>query len=123
MSSRRTRRAVAVAGTAVLLLVLVTASCGGRGLPARTQANGVADQAAATAESVVAVTAPRASAPAASTWATDPLVGTESAAEKPQLTAGPLAMPDLTAIEQFLDDLDAALGADATADTEEGSTR
>lgn len=35
--------------------------------------------------------------------------------------AVPLATPDLTAVQQLLVDLDAALGADATADTDEGS--
>ena len=57
---------------------------------------------------------------------TDP-VATEAAGSTsgpttaPIAGPAPLATPDLTAIEQLLDDLDAALGADATADSDEGS--
>ena len=124
MPNHRVKGAATVAATLVLLVV-VTAGCGWRGLPAGSAVDGAAGQAAATAEPTAAVT--ETTGPAPTTDATEPPAGTEPPAAttpsvaSPQPTAAPLVMPDLGAIDQLLADLDAALGADATADTEEGS--
>jgi hypothetical protein len=125
MSSHRIRGAATVVATLVLLVV-VTAGCGRRGLRDAPAADGgAAGQAAATAERTAAAT--ETTGPALTTDATEPPAGTEPPAAttppvaSPQPTPAPLVAPDLTAIERLLADLDAALGADATADSEEGS--
>ncbi|TAJ99657.1 MAG: hypothetical protein EPO36_11410 [Chloroflexota bacterium] len=125
MPNRSSRAALAVAGT-VLLLALVTAGCGRRDSVAG--ADGVAADstagATATAKAPPTATAPIETTDASQTPDTSQPpapTGTAGAGAKP--TAAPFATPDLTAIEQLLADLDAALGADATADTDEGSPR
>ena len=121
MSSHRSRGVFAVAGT-VLLLAAVTGGCGRRDLPAGAEPDGAAaGQAAATSQPTAKATEPGAPAPAVTPVASDLPAATNPPASSPQPTPAPLVMPDLTAIEQLLADLDAALGVDATADTEEGS--
>jgi len=136
MPNLRSRGALAVAVT-VLLLALVTAGCGRRGLPA---AAGVGDPAASAAASGFAASPTTAAAveptqpaepaePAASGTvaatpslaATQPPAAGQPPAQGAEPTAAPLQAPDLADIERLLADLDAALGADATADTDEGS--
>jgi hypothetical protein len=128
MSSHRVRGALAVTGT-VLLLVVVTAGCGRRGLPA-APGDG-AGAAAATAGPATAGPATATESPAAAVpESPDPeptpaasLAPTQPAAASSQPAAAPLATPDLAAIDDLLEELDAALGADATADTDEGRPR
>ncbi|MBF8289739.1 MAG: hypothetical protein HW391_707 [Chloroflexi bacterium] len=131
MSSHRSRRTLAVTG-ALALLTLVTAGCGRRdlaadglvasappaGVVASASTTGVSDP--GTGQTVPAWT----SAPAPSATAEQTGTPASAATQAPAATqSAPLATPDLTAIEQLLDDLDAALGADATADTDEGSSK
>jgi len=124
MPNHRVKGAATVAATLVLLVV-VTAGCGRRGLPAGSAAEDPVGQAAATVDPTAAVSGTF--GPAVTIDETEPSAGTEPPAAttpsvaSPQPTAAPLVMPDLGAIDQLLADLDAALGADATADTEEGS--
>jgi hypothetical protein len=120
MSSHRVRGALAVAGT-VVLLVVVTAGCGRRGLPVGAVPDGAAGQAGGPS-SVEATAVPTEPAgPAATIVATEPPAATTPPVAEPPPTAEPMTVPDLSAIDQLLADLDAALGADATADTDEGS--
>lgn len=126
MPNHRSRGTVTAVATLTLLLV-VTAGCGRRGLPAGSALDGAAGEAGGTSavESTDAPTGP--AAPAATNDATEPPAGTEPPAAttppvaEPPRTAEPMTVPDLGAIDQLLADLDAALGADATADTDEGS--
>jgi hypothetical protein len=112
-----------------VLLALVTAGCGRRGLPAA--AGGGAWAAAATAGPATAGPATATESPAAAAPESpdpEPTVAataapTQPPAASPRPTAAPLATPDLAAIEDLLSELDAALGADATADTDEGSPK
>ena len=133
MPNLRSRGVLAVIGT-VLLLTLVTTGCGRRGLSTLAGADDPATgQAAASPASVsVEPTQPAEPAePAASgtVAATPSLAATQPpAASQPpnpgtQPTPAPLATPDLDSIERLLADLDAALGADATAATAEGSPK
>ncbi len=115
------RRTFAVAGV-VLLLVLTTAACGRRDLP--TNVGAVAAPADATENA--ATSAPTSVQPETAAPAPTATPGTSpgpTVLATPGPTLAPLATPDLTAIQQLLDDLDAALGADATADTDEGSSK
>ena len=137
MPNHRSPGVFAVAGT-VLLVAVVTAGCGRRGLPAAVAGGdeavaspvaaatsvptepvptGTTDAAEPGAESPPGVASPpgAASPPAAAATA-PPNPGT-------QPTPAPLATPDLDSIERLLADLDAALGADATAATAEGSPK
>lgn len=133
MPSHRSHRILAVTG-ALVLLATVVAGCGRRDL--------VADQAAGVAASPPAASVGPALPSVGSNPSGGPTASTESDAPEPSATAEqtatpasaatpapaatqsvPLATPDLTAIQQLLDDLDAALGADATADTDEGSSK
>jgi hypothetical protein len=130
MSSHRIRGALAVAAT-VVLLATVTAGCGRRGLAAGAgpdaAGDGGAGPASAATQPTVGATAPGVTGPTPSAdpagppAATEPTSTTDEPAPSPHPTPAPLVAPDLTAIERLLADLDAALGADATADTEEGS--
>ncbi len=104
---------------AAVVVAVVATGCGRRGAaaagtptqdpgaPAATVGIGQADP------SGLATPSPAPSTPAPSALA---------AATPPPATPAPLATPDLSSINQLLADLDAALGADATADTDEGST-
>lgn len=117
MPNHRDRRALAVAGVAIAL-AMATTGCGRFG---RTDAPEDAVGASAGA------TAPATPLP------TDELAATRSPAPGTTPTAGPtgqsgstpapLTTPDLTAIQDLIDELDAALGADATADADEGSPK
>jgi hypothetical protein len=132
MSSQPIRGALALVGT-VVLLATVTAGCGRRGLPAAgTGPDGGAGSEAAATQPVSEPTTTGATASDSVAGPTEPPAGaTESPAAAgqpapsvepiPAPTPAPLVAPDLTAIEQLLADLDAALGADVTAETEEGS--
>lgn len=121
---QRHHRTLALAGAAVLALV-VAAGCGGR--DARADGD-TANEAASSAGTGVAILEPAAS-PSPAATPPDATLGAGAAATEvpaPQATpapptAAPFVAPDLTAIERLLDDLDAALGADATADSDEGS--
>lgn len=126
--NHRSRRALAVTGVA-LLLALVTTGCGRRDLQseAGTGASAVSPTAEMPASSSAAVrTDPPEPVPPepAVPGTADGLLPAAVATPPPTLAplAVPLATPDLTAIQQLLDDLDATLGADATADTDEGSS-
>jgi hypothetical protein len=140
MPNHRSRAALAVAGT-VLLLAVVTAGCGRRGLPA-TVAGGdeavASPVAAATSvpteplptepvptEPVPTEPVPTGTTDAAEPGAASPPAAAATAPPNPgtQPTSAPLATPDLDSIERLLADLDAALGADATAATDEGSPK
>ncbi len=119
MSNHRSRRILAVAG-AVLLLAIVTTGCGRRAEPADAAAG--SPSAEMPASTAVAVR----TNPTESVGPESPVPGPADGAgpteaPAPQPTHAPLATPDLIAIEQLLVELDAALGADATADTDEGS--
>jgi hypothetical protein len=126
MQSHLSRRALAVTGT-VLLLALATTGCGRRGIePGAAAATATAGTPAAT----VGAPGPDATGDPGETAGPDATGDPGASAEPgsnqvtaatPKPSAAPLATPDLTAIQQLLDDLDAALGADATADTDEGS--
>lgn len=124
MSSHRSPRCRAVAiGGVALLLALVAVGCGrnDRGADAANAApDTVGSETAAFALNAVS---PGALAPswAFTSAATQAPAESQAPVTTPQPTAAPLATPDLTDIEQLLDDVDAALGADATADTDEGS--
>ncbi|MCI0582543.1 MAG: hypothetical protein L0227_06555 [Chloroflexi bacterium] len=127
MPNHRSRGASAVVGT-MLLLALVTAGCGRGGLPPAAGAGSGPDEGLAGPSATA--TGPTSSPPVetaapSSTPATSPPGATEPPGLAPEVTPAPLAPivpPHLTAIEALLADLDAALGADATADTDEGST-
>jgi hypothetical protein len=118
----------------VLLLALVMAGCGDR----RVTAAGTAPASPSTGTPAIAPTfasnpastaAPTPSATAAfqEDGATPVLAQsappTPSAAPRPSTGPAPLATPNLTAIQQLLDGLDATLAADAIADIDEGSTK
>jgi hypothetical protein len=128
MPNLRIRGAVTVVAM-LALLVVVTAGCGRRSLPAGSAFDGAFGQAGGTSafEATDAPTGPAAPAAGSTPDATEPPAGTEPPAAttlpvaEPLPTAEPTTLPDLSAIEQLLADLDAALGADATTDTEEGS--
>jgi hypothetical protein len=142
MPNHRSRGVFAVAGT-VLLVAVVTAGCGRRGLPAAVagEDEAVASPVAA-ATSVPTEPVPTEPVPTGTTDAAEPgaasppaaaahaAAATAPAAAAPappnpgaQPTPAPLATPDLDSIERLLADLDAALGADATAATDEGSPK
>ena len=112
-----------------MLLAAVTAGCGSRGLPAGTGPDDGAGQEAAETQPAAEPTATGAIEPGPPAVSAGPPAATDVpaatgepvASPHPPPTLAPLVAPDLTAIEQLLVDLDAALGADATADTEEGS--
>jgi hypothetical protein len=141
MPNHRSPGVFAVAGT-VLLVAVVTAGCGRRGLPAAVAggdeavASPVAAATSVPTERVPTEPVPTEPVPTRTTDAAEP--GAESppgAASPPaaaatappnpgtQPTPAPLATPDLDSIERLLADLDAALGADATAATAEGSPK
>ena len=140
MPNHRSRGVFAVAGT-VLLVAVVTAGCGRRGLPAAASGGDEAvasPVAAATSvptgpaptEPVPTEPAPTGTTDAAEPGAASPPAAAAPAAAAPappnpgaQPTPAPLATPDLDSIERLLADLDAALGADATAATDEGSPK
>jgi hypothetical protein len=121
MSNRQRRSFLAVAGT-VVLLALVLAGCGRRLLPAGGQAAAGAEGGPG-ASSIAATPAATsgASEPSASVAASEPPTASDAPIASPQPSRAPLATPNLSQIQALLDDLDAALGADATADTDEGS--
>jgi len=126
MPKHRSRGASAVVGT-VLLLALVIAGCGRRGLPAAAGSGSDGGLASPTAASTGSTSSPpvETATPSPTVATTSPPPAIEPPGPAPEPTPAPLAPivpPDLTAIEQLLADLDAALGADATADSEEGST-
>ena len=124
MSSRPGRGILSLAVT-VLLLTLALAACGRRDLPAAVGA--VASPGAVVnpsnpavlATSVHGATLPGPTGPAA-TEAPTPMP-TPTPAATPEPTPAP--MPDLTSIQRLLDEIDADLGADARADSDEGSSQ
>ena len=126
MPNHRSRGVLAVAGT-VLLLALVTAGCGRRGLPAAAGVDDVAASGAAAGPTAAAAVEPSEPAPMATATATqapeatEPPGASQPPSAGPQPTPAPLATPDFSAIDDLLADLDAALGADAIAESEEGS--
>jgi hypothetical protein len=128
MANARTRKAATFIALA-LLLVLVTAGCANRRLPEDAGAAGAAaGQTGPTLEPqpVAVVPASPASPATAAPEATPDPTPSPAATKAPPPgatppTAAPLAMPDLSTVERLLADLDAALGADATADAEEGT--
>jgi hypothetical protein len=140
MPSHRSPGVFAVAGT-VLLVAVVTAGCGRRGLPTAVAGGDeavVSPVAAATSvptERVPTEPVPTEPVPTGTTDAAEPGAASPPAAATPaaaatappnpgtQPTPAPLATPDLDSIERLLADLDAALGADATAATAEGSPK
>jgi hypothetical protein len=119
--SHRTWRALAVIGT-VLVFALVIAGCGRRGLPAEA---GVDDAAATQAAATTGPTTRPTTLPTIAAPVSPPsaAASAQPVTSAPVATTPPLAAPDLAAIEDLLKELDASLGADATADTDEGSPR
>ena len=129
MPNHRSRGVFAVAGT-VLLLTVGTAGCGRRGLPAAVAGGDEAvSSPVAAATSVPTEPVPTEPVPTGTTDPAEPgAASPPAAATAPpnpgtQPTPTPLATPDLDSIERLLADLDAALGADATAATDEGSPK
>ena len=116
MSNRRSHRAIAATG-AILLAAVVTTGCGRRGLPVDSVSVATSPGPALVAASAALETI----SPNPTPNPTRDPTPTISPAASDTPVAAPLATPDLTAIESLLADLDAALGADATADTDEGS--
>lgn len=119
-------RAARVAAAVALLVALVVVGCGRRGIVADdAAADGAATSAVPTSGRVGPITSPESTetapadaSPASGGGATvSPAPGTPS----PAPTIAPFEAPDLTAIQRLLDEIDAALGADATADSDEGS--
>jgi hypothetical protein len=116
MSSRPGRGILSLAVT-VLLLALALTACGRRDLPAAVGAVASPDAVlnpsnpAVLATSVAGATLPGPTGPAA----------TEAPTPAPAATPEPT--PDLSAIQRLLDEIDANLGADATADSDEGSSQ
>jgi hypothetical protein len=108
MHASRSRRIVALAGVA-LLLALTTAGCGRRAQ--------LDDPGALPTSTPVVATAPPTDAPASTAEAASP--PTQSPADAPAAT--PVPTPNLDAIQALINDIDADLGADATATTDEGS--
>ncbi len=121
MSNRQRRSFLAIAGT-VGLLVIILAGCGRRLLPAggQTGAGGDGGPAASSIAATPAAT-PGAPEPSASAAAPEPPTASDAPLASPRPIEAPLATPNLSQIQALLDELDAALGADATADTDEGS--
>jgi len=121
MSTFLSRRAALVM-LAVVVVAPVVTGCGHRGL-----AVGAAGDAAGTGGSVPAATlatpSPRPTAGPAVPASAGPATPSTGPAETPAALASPApaVTPDLGSIQSLLDHLDAALGADATADTDEGS--
>jgi hypothetical protein len=134
MPNHRSRGALAVVAT-VMLLAVVTAGCGRRGLPAAVAggdeavAGPVAAATSVPTEPVPTEPVPTEPVPTGTTDPAEPgAASPPAAATAPpdpgtQPTPVPLATPDLDSIERLLADLDAALGADATAATDEGSPK
>ena len=124
MSSRPGRGILSLTVT-VLLLALALTACGRRDLPAAVGAVASPDAVLKTpnpavlATSVHGATLPGPTGPAA-TEAPTPTPTPPSAAT-PEPTPAP--MPDLTSIQRLLDEIDANLGADAGADSDEGSSQ
>jgi hypothetical protein len=122
--TRHRSRGILAATASALLLGIVAAGCARNGPADDAGSAGPSGQTEPASAAVALETA----GPAATTGATpDVAPGEPAAATLPEpaptssSTSAPLATPDLTEIEQLLDDLDAVLGADATADTDEGS--
>lgn len=125
MSSRRGRGILSLAVT-VLLLALALAACGRRDLAAAVGVVASPGAVLSTPDPIVLVTSvPRAALPGptgpATTEAATPTP--EAATPTPTPEATPAPTPDLTTIQQLLDEIDADLGADATADSDEGSSQ
>ncbi len=99
----------------VVAVALVVAGCG------RLQPGIGQPVAGDTPAPVAAVTDPTAAAPTAAPAMTP--AATPSLAPSAMVSPEPLTSPDLSGVQRLLDNVDAALGADATADTDEGSTR
>lgn len=115
-------RAGAVAIVAVLLLAVVIAGCGRGRLAGGDGAAAPHETLAATLDDPPVVVEPTPTAGTITT-PTPPRPEPPGPAPTTAPTPAPLVAPDLTSIQQLLDDLDAALGADATADTDEGSPK
>ncbi|HEX5590341.1 MAG TPA: hypothetical protein VFX65_08650 [Candidatus Limnocylindrales bacterium] len=126
------RRMLTLAALAVLAFTVVAAGCGRRpsasvtsGAPGESPAASAAGGPVAGQPGVGSPSSPPASADAS----TGPTPGATDSATPPPDAATPVATPapapftppDLTAIQHLLDELDAALGADATAGNDEGS--
>jgi hypothetical protein len=121
----RGRRTLAIIGLAIALAI-ATAGCG------RLGRAGTGGESGSAAPAAVATTTPEPSRSPAATTSPDPSAvptaqptTASSAAPSVPPSAPPASLetPDLTAIQQLLNELDAALGADATADTDEGSSK
>lgn len=110
-----------VAGT--ILVGIVLAGCGGR-LAARgaDAVDSDAGPVAATASPSDAIAAGHASAePSPLAEPSASATPAASAAPKSTPTSTPVPTPDLDALDQLINQLDAALAADATSTTDEGS--
>lgn len=118
MSSHPGRWILSLAVT-VLLLARALVACGRRDLPAAVGVVASPGAVLNTPDPIVPVTsAPRAALPRPTGPATP-----EAATPTPTPEAIPAPTPDLTTIQQLLDEIDADLGADATADSDEGSSQ
>jgi hypothetical protein len=118
MSSRPGRGILSLTVT-VLLLALALAACGRRDLPAAVGAVASPDAVLKTPNpAVLATSVPGAALPGP----TGP-PATEAPTPTPTPAATPEPTPDLSAIQRLLDEIDANLGADATADSDEGSSQ
>ena len=126
MSSRPGRGILALAVT-VLLLALALTACGRRDLPTTVGAVASPDAVLKTpnpavlATSVAGATLPGPAGPVATEAPTPMPMPTPTPAATPAPTPEPTL--DLTAIQRLLDEIDANLGADATADSDEGSSQ
>ncbi|MES2209988.1 MAG: hypothetical protein V4515_07350 [Chloroflexota bacterium] len=125
MTSQRRGRALAVVAT-VLILTFVAVGCGRRvdGVDLVGTNSGSPQAPAATLSPTASPAAEASTEPAeaSSGPSASPDPGSY-AGSSPTASAVPLVAPDLTAIQQLIDDIDAALGADATADNDEGSSQ
>jgi len=118
MSSRPVRGILSLTVT-VLLLALALTACGRRDLPTTVGAVASPDAVLKTPNpAVLATSVPGAALPGP----TEP-PATEAPTPAPTPAATPAPTPDLTAIQRLLDEIDANLGADATADSDEGSSQ
>ena len=119
--SRQAGPPVAAVIGMIVFAALVTSGCGRRDQWVGADAAATRRAATPAPTTVVVVPEPGATQPAATAAftpaATNPPVASQSA------PTAALAPPDLTSIERLLDDLEAALGEDAAAGADEGSSQ
>ncbi len=120
MTSQRIGRTFTIVAT-IVIVALVTGACGRRVEESNSDAIDVASSEGPGV--TVASTAPPAlvASPASSQSPNPGDSPDPSASPSPSSSVAPLVAPDLTAIQQLLDDIDAALGADSSATNDEGS--